>query len=49
MVDGEKPGVDSRYEGETYGKERSVIRREDDVDGRASVKTARNINVLSIY
>ena len=34
MVDGGKPGVYSRNE---YWKERSVIRREDDVDGRASV------------
>jgi len=31
---GGKPGVYSRNE---YWKERSVIRREDDVDGRASV------------
>ena len=31
MVDGGEPG------GEAYWKERSVIRREDDVDGRASV------------
>ena len=30
MVDGGEPGVDSRGE-------RSVIRKEDDVDGRASV------------
>ena len=36
MVDGGEPGVDSRR-GEAYWKERSVIRREDDVDGRASV------------
>ena len=32
MVDGGKPGVDPR---EAYWKERSVIRREDDVDERA--------------
>jgi len=33
-VDEEKPGVDSRDEGkpQAYWKERSVIRREDDVD-----------------
>ena len=38
MVDGGKPGVDSRDEGkEAYWKERSVIRTEDDVDGRAKV------------
>jgi len=37
VIDGEKPGVDSTDEGEAYWKERSVIRREDDVDGRASV------------
>ena len=37
MVDGEKPGDDSRDILEAYWKERSVIRREDDVDGRASV------------
>ena len=38
MVDGGEPGVDSRDDrGEAYWKERSVIRREDDVDGRASV------------
>jgi len=39
VVDGRKPGVDSRDEGKyiVYWKERSVIRREDDVDGRASV------------
>jgi len=36
VVDGEK-GVDSRDEKSIYWKERSVIRREDDVDGRASV------------
>ena len=35
MGDGEKPGVVSR--GEAYWKERSVIRRADDVDGRVSV------------
>ena len=34
MVDGGKSGVQRR--GEAYWKERSVIRREDDVDGRAS-------------
>jgi len=32
VVDGGKPGVDPR---EAYWKERSVIRREDDVDERA--------------
>jgi len=37
VVDGGEPGVDSRDDGEAYWKERSVIRREDDVDGRASV------------
>ena len=37
MVDGGEPGVDSRDGGEAYWKERSVIRRKDDVDGRASV------------
>jgi len=37
VVDGGKPGVGSKDEGETYWNERSVIRREDDVDGRASV------------
>jgi len=40
VVDGGKPGViGSRDEGKhrPYWKERSVIRREDDVDGRASV------------
>ena len=31
---GEKPGVDCR---DDWKHERSVIRREDDVDGRASV------------
>ena len=36
MVDGGKPGVGSRDEGK-HTRERSVIRREDDVDGRASV------------
>jgi len=36
VVDGEKR-VDSRDEKSIYWKERSVIRREDDVDGRASV------------
>ena len=35
MVDGGKPGVDSRDEGKH--KERSVIHREDYADGRASV------------
>ena len=34
MVDEWKPEVDSR---DAYWKERSVIRKEDDVDGRASV------------
>ena len=37
MVDGGKPGVDSRDEGKHTGRKGSVIRREDDVDGRASV------------
>jgi len=38
VVDGEKPRVDSmQRRGEAYRKERSVIRRKDDVDGRASV------------
>ena len=37
MVDGGKPGVDSRDDGEAYWNERSVIHREYDVDGRASV------------
>jgi len=47
VVDGDKPGVDSSGEGKHTGrnnvlfvekwKERSVIRREDDVDGRANV------------
>ena len=36
MVDGGEPGVDTRDEGRHW-KERSVIRKEDDVDGRASV------------
>jgi len=36
VVDGGKLGVDS-IRGEAYWKERSVIPREDDVDGRASV------------
>jgi len=35
VVDGGKPGVDSRDEGKH--KERSVIHREDYADGRASV------------
>ena len=35
MVDGGKPGVERQ--GEAYWKKRSVIRRADDVDGRASV------------
>ena len=37
MVDKGKPGVDSRDEGKHTGRNDSVIRREDDVDGRASV------------
>jgi len=37
VVDGGKPGVDSRDDGKHILEERSVIRREDDVDGRASV------------
>jgi len=36
-VDGEEPGVDFRDERDAYWKERSVIRREDDVDGLASM------------
>ena len=36
VVDGGKPGVDSRDE-VIYWKERSTICREDDVDGRGSV------------
>ena len=36
MVDGGKLGVDSRRGG-AYWKERSVIPREDGVNGRASV------------
>ena len=36
MVDGRKLGVGSRDK-EAYWKERSVIRRKDDMDGRASV------------
>jgi len=32
-----KPGVDSRDRGKAYWKKRSVIRRGDDVDRRASV------------
>ena len=35
MVDGGEPGFQRR--GEAYWKERPVIRKEDDVDGRASV------------
>ena len=31
MFDGEKPGVDFQRQEEAYWKERSVIRREDDV------------------
>ena len=44
MVDREKAAVDSRDEGKSvseswsiYWKERSVIRKEDGADGRASV------------
>ena len=38
MVDGGKPELSwFQRRGEAYWKERSVIRREDDVDGRASV------------
>ena len=39
MVDGEKLGVYSSFQrrGEAYLEERSVNRREDNVDGRASV------------
>ena len=36
MVDGEKPGVDSRDEGKHTGRN-DLFRSEDDVDGRASV------------
>ena len=37
MVDEGKSEVCSRDDGEAYWKERSVIHREDDGDGRASV------------
>ena len=37
MGDGGGPGVDSKRRGEAYWKERSVIRKEDVVDGRARV------------
>ena len=38
MVDGEKPGVDSRDEGKHTGRnDLFVIRKKDDVDGQASV------------
>jgi len=37
VVDEGKPEVGSRDKGKAYCKERSVIRREEDVDGRASV------------
>jgi len=38
VVDGGKPGVHSGDKGkEAYWKKRSVIHREHDVDGRASV------------
>ena len=37
MVDGGKPGVDSRDERKHSGRNDLVIRIEDDVDGRASV------------
>jgi len=39
VVDGEKLGVYSSFQrrGEAYLEERSVIRRQDDVDGRESV------------
>ena len=37
MADGEKPGVDSRDKGKHIERKRSVIRREDYVDGQASV------------
>ena len=38
MVNGGEPGVDSRDEGKHTGRnDLYVIRREDDVDGRASV------------
>ena len=44
MVDGGEPGVDSRDEGKHTGRN-DVIRREDDVDGRASVtKDEEQIN-----
>jgi len=47
VADGGEPGVDSRAEGiETYWKERSVIRQEDDVDGRASVTKDEERRVL---
>ena len=39
LVHGWRRGAESWFQrrGEAYWKERSVIRREDDVDGRASV------------
>jgi len=37
VVDKGKPEVCSRDDGEAYWKERSVIHREDDADGRVSV------------
>jgi len=37
VVDGGKPGVDSRDEGKDIGKNDLFIRGEDDVDGRVSV------------
>ena len=37
MVDGGEPGVDSRDEGKHTGRIDLLIRKEDDVDGRATV------------
>jgi len=47
VVDGEKPGVDSGDERKHSGTGRNgVIRREDDVDGRASVTKDEEERVL---
>jgi len=47
VVDGGKPGVGSRDEGKHTGRNgRSVIRREDDVGGRASVTRDENFRAL---
>jgi len=37
VVDEGKPGVDSRDEGKHTGRNDLLFRKEDDVDGRASV------------